>query len=653
MSFVVSRIRLAHAWGGLSRELIRRGRRDTVRRALPADPAPRRGAPRRRATGLVALCSGVGLLLAPLPPVAVAGEVASPAGTPAALAPAAAVTPPVVASAATPAAPARPMRWAEYHAQRPAWSAASCSGDVHRIADLIGDARTIVECARLRAPRDWLALAKGDETILVTRVRRPATRDAQPARVLFVNPGGPGVAADWLAPTVAALEPDVHRTHDIVAVDPRGTGGSSPVSCATLDDGVRDYRNPTAVQIAAQQRAVRATVARCVARAGARLARVNTSTTIRDHELVRTLLRAPTVDFYGVSAGTWMAARYADLYPGRVGRFVLDSNTQFTADWRRSFAWQPLGFQRRFDQQFLPWVARMHSDYGLGSTTTATRATYYSLRRAAARGRLGGMTPHDLDQVVVENLYTDTGFGDLAQTLAVLAAQLRRPTGAARPAATTRPATTAQGAPGRGAVVGAGTEDTVFMAVQCNDSPWSRLPSSYVTEGMSLGRRYPLLGYTWVTSPCAYWPFRPTPVPQTPAATRAPMLMVQSELDPATPLEGALAAHRARRETRLLTVDDQGNHGVWLGDNPCVERTVGTYLTTGRLPAADLVCPGMPLPGEDRAYPVGARLTVPVPVPGAAQDLRVARSPQADSPEQVKVRELARELFARAWSARG
>lgn len=544
------------------------------------------------------------------------------------------------------------MRWAEYHAQRPAWRAASCSGDVQRIGDLIGDPRTVVECARLRAPRDWVALAKGDETILVTRVRRAATRDARPARVLFVNPGGPGVAADWLAPTVAALEPDVHRTHDIVAIDPRGTGGSSPVSCVTLDDGVRDYRNPTAAQVSAQQRAVRATVARCVARAGARLAHVNTYTTIRDHELVRTLLTVPTVDFYGVSAGTWMAARYADLYPGRVGRFVLDSNTQFTTDWRRSFAWQPLGFQRRFDQQFLPWVARMHADYGLGSTTTAARATYYSLRQAAARGRLGGMTPQDLDQVVVENLYTDTGFGDLAQTLAVLRTQVRRPAAAladraARPAAQ---------APGRGAIVGAGTEDTVFMAVQCNDSPWSRLPSSYVTEGMSLGRRYPLLGFTWVTSPCAYWPFGPTPVPRTPAARRAPMLMVQSELDPATPFEGALAAHRARPETRLLTVDDQGNHGVWLGDNPCVERTVGAYLTTGRLPGADLLCPGMPLPGETRVFPVGAPLTASAldrHVPRAAQDLRSALAPRSDSPEQGRVRELARELFARAWRARG
>lgn len=44
--------------------------------------------------------------------------------------------------------------------------------------------------------------------------------DTRATRLLFVNPGGPGVTADWLAPAVASLEPGVHATHDILAVDP-------------------------------------------------------------------------------------------------------------------------------------------------------------------------------------------------------------------------------------------------------------------------------------------------------------------------------------------------------------------------------------------------------------------------------------------------
>ncbi len=515
-------------------------------------------------------------------------------------------------------------RWADYFAQRPVWRSTTCSADVMRMSELITETGTtaVVECTRLRTPLVWTDLSKGYGYLQVSRVRRVKARsDTRPTRVLFVNPGGPGVTADWLAPTVAALEPAVHATHDIVAVDARGTGGSLPVSCSTVPDGVTDYRAPTTAEIRAMQAAVKRTVSRCVAQARRTLPHLNTFNTIRDHDMVRALLGHQKIDFYGVSAGTWMAARYADYYPRRVGRFVLDSNVQFTADWRTSFAHQPRGFQRRFDQQFLPWAARRHADYGLGSTSTAVRATYNTLRSAAAARRLGGVTPQDLDNLVIEGLYTDVGFGDLAGELSDLRRELRRARPAAAPPAAGSSAPTGS-APG---AVAAGTEDTVFMAIQCNDSVWSKLPSSYVAEGLRLGRSYPLLGYSWVTSPCAYWPFARTAVPRVRVPQRTPMLMVQAELDPATPYEGAVAAHRARPETRLLSVQDQGNHGVWLGDNPCVERTVGAYLTTGRMPAKDLVCPAVPLPSDARVYPVES----PLPSAAAARPKASAATPKA------------------------
>ena len=559
--------------------------------------------------------------------------------------------------AGPPAVARRMPRWADYFAQRPAWRERSCSSDVLRMSQLIAETgtRTVVQCSRVRIPLVWSDLSKGYGYLQISRVRRVKARtDTRPTRLLFVNPGGPGVTADWLAPTVAALEPAVNATHDIVAVDARGTGGSLPVACSTFSDGVRDYHTPTTAEV---PRGPVCREAHCLPVRHQGAADLAAPQHVQHHSRSRFRALAP-----GPQGGRllWRVCRHMD--GGALRRLLPPARRTFRAGLQHpiqrrladELLHQPRGFQRRFDQQFLPWAARRHKEYGLGRTTTSVRATVNSLRAAAAARRLPGVTPQDLDNLVVGHLYTDVGFGDLAGELADLRRELR----AARPAA-------AGSAAARPGAVAAGTEDTVFMAIQCNDSAWSKKPASYVTEGLRLGKRYPLLGYAWVTSPCAYWPFPPTRVPRNRTAKRAPMLMVQSELDPATPYEGALAAHRARPETRLLSVQDQGNHGVWLGENGCVERTVGTYLTTGKMPARDTVCPGVPLPSDTRVYAVESPLpstAAAAPRPKATalsasgvssaergmrgQDGRIIRDARLDP-----VRDAARRHLVQGWIA--
>ncbi len=550
-------------------------------------------------------------LVAP-PPASAVSVTSATSVTSASSAPATAV-PAAPAPSAAPAAKRTPWRWSQYVAQRPVWRASSCSPATRNPATVVAEVSpgSKVLCAQVRTPLDWRDLTKGSATLQLTRVtRRVVKGDRRATRVLFVNPGGPGVAADWLAPTTVALEPAIGRSHDVVAMDPRGTGRSMPVACPEPDDGVRDRRNPTTASIRAQQRALAAWVRSCVKAKGAALSVVSTQQTIRDQDFSRRLMRANTIDYYGVSAGTWLGARYAELYPGRVGRFVLDSNTEFSSPWRASFAWQPLGFQRRFDAQFLPWLARQHATWGMGRTTAQTRAAFTDLRAAVSRGRIRGLTPDDLDDMVAEAMYTDATFIDLADKLADLRSRVGG--SAARRAAAISPAESAAEA-ALGADDSAG-ENTVFTAVTCNDSPWSRSAASYVAEGMRLGRLYPLIGYQWVTSACAYWPYAPQVAPR--PVKRVPMVMVQTELDPATPIEGARRAHAATPGTRLISVDDQGNHGAFLGENPCVEKAVNAYLTAGTLPPVDSVCAGMPLPNEKRVYPVGSVLKGVSPNPG-------------------------------------
>lgn len=126
---------------------------------------------------------------------------------------------------------------------------------------------------------------------------------------------------------------------------------------------MRDARNYSQIQQDA-----RATAQACAERSGDLLRYVTTDQIVRDWDLIRILLGAPTLNVFGFSAGTWLGAHYATVFPDRTGRMVLDSNTEFTATMQTVVANQPAGFERRFDDDFLAWIAGHDATYHYGVT---------------------------------------------------------------------------------------------------------------------------------------------------------------------------------------------------------------------------------------------------------------------------------------------
>lgn len=80
----------------------------------------------------------------------------------------------------------------------------------------------------------------------------------------------------------------------------------------------------------------------------------------------------------------WLDVHYATTFPDRVGRFVLDSGVQFTTGRQKSFRYQPRGFQRRFEQDFLAWMAEYEDVYHFGGTWRAARENWREIRRRLA-----------------------------------------------------------------------------------------------------------------------------------------------------------------------------------------------------------------------------------------------------------------------------
>jgi pimeloyl-ACP methyl ester carboxylesterase len=459
-----------------------------------------------------------------------------------------------------------------------------------------------LECTNLTAPLDWAAPDGQTVTIAVSRLRTTK----KPARgVLFTNPGGPGAAGVQLPLVlVDAGRRTLLRSQDVYGIDVRGAGESTNASCgsaAGLGVDASD-RSPDNVDLMLDSAQL---VARaCDVAGGTVLDHVDTAQTVRDLELLRSLIDAPTINWLGYSAGTWLGANYATAFPERVGHMVLDSNVDFTGTWQDEFEAQPAGFERRFEDDFVPWVAEADTVWKLGSTPAAVLAEYRRIR-SRLDPRLPVESPTDLDRLIAGAMYTKDLFPLAAFVLSDLKTTVDGRVGAS---AVSGPAAVSAASARLAAELpilrrsvpapfSADAEDASFLAVTCNDARWTGGRAGLVTTSARLGHDDPLIGWATINQPCAFWraPSGSLPRPTPTGAGVPPVLMVQSEHDPATPIEGARRAAAAFAGAHLLTVTGEGDHAVYASGNACVDRAVERFITSGVLPGAPS-CPGRPLP---------------------------------------------------------
>lgn len=459
-----------------------------------------------------------------------------------------------------------------------------------------------LQCAILTAPLNWADPGAGPEVeIAVSRLK---ARTGPAKGVLFTNPGGPGAAGVEVPLLfVSDARNALLRSQDIYGIDVRGTGDSSNVTCGGTPPGLLDPRQRSVANLELLLDWAELAARACDVAGGDLIDHVTTEQTVRDLELLRAVVQAPTVNWIGFSAGTWLGAHYATTFPERVGQMVLDSNVDFTGSWQAALERQPQGFERRFTADFTPWVAKYQAVYGLGGTSGAVQASYERIR-AGLRSDVPIDSAVTLDQLVAGSLYAKGLFPLAASVLADLDAFLAAQRTSNRRVMRQTQARVNAALPllRRGAMSFASdAEQAAFLAVTCNDTAWVGGRAGLVEASARSGEVAPLLGWASVAQPCAFWN-RPTvnsPVPT--GAGLPPVLMVQSENDPATPIEGARAAAARFAGSRLLTVTGEGDHGLYAGGNACVNRVVERFIVNGVLPAEGATCTGRALPNPDQS----------------------------------------------------
>ncbi|XVQ09839.1 alpha/beta hydrolase [Spirillospora sp. CA-255316] len=430
------------------------------------------------------------------------------------------------------------------------------------------------ECATLSVPIDWGR--PGGPKLDLAIARRKATSPGERVGTLVFGPGGPGDSGvERVVTGIGRFSPEIRRRFDIVSFDPRGVGGSNPITCS----GDLLTRRPSPKM--ASQADFEATLAYnaelradCRKRTGPVFDHLDTAHTVRDLEALRAALGEPKLTFHGSSYGTVLGAQYTETYPHRIRAMVLESVLDHSVPTARALLRdQGIAAQDSFDE-FVKWCA---ADAGCALHGRDVRAIWKKLLARAERGELEHpqkpgtrIASIDLVNAIAFRAFYTADFAGLATKIAAMEAS------APLPAAPTALSPIPPTAP-----------------IFCSD--W-RLPVRDHREYASLVRTLntaapdmPYLLPLRITASCLGAPAT-NPQHRLKVDGAPPILLSNARHDPATGHAGARSvARQLGRSGVLLTYEGHGHGSVT--DGPCMENTVNAYLTDLKVPARDTSCP--------------------------------------------------------------
>ncbi|WP_327665044.1 MULTISPECIES: alpha/beta hydrolase [unclassified Streptomyces] len=432
-----------------------------------------------------------------------------------------------------------------------------------------------VQCGSLKVPLDY---DDPDGRTIRIALTRMASSDPDRRRgVLLTNPGGPGYSGLGHPALLAKakLPDEVQAGYDIIGMDPRGVGASSPVTCDMTTKQMARGNFPSfaenAAGVAAEAEHAKTVAEQCgKSKTAAMLPHLTTANTARDMDRVRAALGEEKVSYFGQSYGSYLGGVYATLFPDRGDRIVLDSNLGPGGYDVTAFRLLARGMEDRFPD-FAAFVAG-EPEYGLGSTPKEVAATYDDLAQRLTRKPVDGVDGTLFRGISLEYLFSDARMPELAKLWQALDKGGPLPSKPPQAASDNLSASR--------------------LHVLCNDSRWPQEIAAYQRSAAEDRKAYPMLGgSTGNVTPCAFWP-EPKKGPVR-IGDKGPsnILMVQNERDPGTPLVGARELREALGDRTRMVTADQGGHGVYpFGANTCANDAVTAFLVDGRRPEKDLAC---------------------------------------------------------------
>ena len=574
---------------------------------------PRRVAPGRRrvSAGVLAAVAGVCLGV---------GAGAVPAAALPAAGPAAAV--------AASSKAAVPKGLESFYGQKVEWYDCVATGGMEKSAEKTG-----FQCAKVKVPLDY---SKPDgQTIEIAMKKHLATGSTRQG-TLFVNPGGPGYSGvEMVENNETEFSPTLNQAYDIIGFDPRGIGASTPITCGdgagqqpanaaqgsmgvndsqpgslvadvAGDDPTpfRDAENPAAdggaeanvgfpTLIEEITKDFKQEEANCAAhtKPAGLLDHVDTVSVARDLDVLRALSGDQKLNFLGFSYGTYLGATYAELFPANTGRLVLDG----AVDPSLSAADLALGQAKGFEASLRAYVQNCQSsklgcplsgdvDSGVSQVREFLEST-----KAAPLPTSDDKRPLTYDLAVygvLGSMYQTQLWPSLTLALSQAMGKVGSPDGSALLAI----ADAVSSRQSDGSYSGNGAE--ALMAVNCLDYPVQGDNSSWEEEAKAVNEASPTFGsqLLYPDAYCQGWGHTSSRKREKITASgAAPILVVGTTGDPATPYAWAQALAEQLESGQLMTWEGDG-HTAYGRSGPCIHDAVDAYLTSGTVPEPGLIC---------------------------------------------------------------
>ena len=478
-------------------------------------------------------------------------------------------------------ADAVPADLQRFYDQKPNWT--SCT------TDSSGPGWT---CAKVTVPLDYADPSKGTTYIMATR--KAATGPAaQRVGSLLLNPGGPGGAGIAYAQDPSVVTKDVAARYDIVGFDPRGVGQSDPVRClsddtAAMDEFVQADPMPrTDAQVAEVTKESQGIGKACEQKSARILPYVGTPNAARDMDVLRAVLGDAKLHYLGKSYGTYLGAVYAGLFPQNTGRLVLDGAIDPTLTAKQMNIAQAQGFEKLIREFAADCVTKSGCPLGTNGGTAVDKLMTYlqSLQDHPVPTHDGTRTVNYglALTAVLQVMYVPQYWGDLRDALST-----------AMNGDGTRLLQWADLYNDR--TNGAYDNQTdANIAINCLDRPDPDAATAQEIETKEIPdykTQAPLLGemLAWADLSCATWPVKPQtqPAPIT-APGSAPILVVGTKDDPATPYPWAQGLAKQLQNGHLLTFNGSG-HTAYTRGSQCIDNAVDAYLLHGTVPPPGITC---------------------------------------------------------------
>jgi len=326
---------------------------------------------------------------------------------------------------------------------------------------------------------------------------------------------------------------------------------------------------------------------KCKANGGPLLGHVSTIEAAKDMDVLRAALGEPKLDYLGKSYGTFLGATYADLFPAKVGRFVLDGAIDPSLTSSQVNEGQAVGFETATRAYVQDCVRKGACPLG-DSVDSGMQRLRDFLTSLDSR-------PLPLNDTYVKEL--SEGWGSYGIAVAMYDTRLWDPLtqalrsalgGNANPLMVLAESYAERNTQGRYT----GNLMQVIYAVNCLDRSDSKDLAHYESESRSLSAKAPTWGpfLAWSTTPCGFWPVPANNAPKKiTAAGSGPIVVVGTTRDPATPYKWAQGLAAQLANGHLITFDGDG-HTAYMRSNACVNDGVDAYLLKGVVPPAGLKC---------------------------------------------------------------